>query len=93
MNDESLPVLGHSVDRRKFLWDSWFAAVAATSPVISFAQEPDKIRTVFSSLSKARAQHDSKAFAQLFTSNADLRAGGQLIATGPAAIEQALGRP
>ena len=45
MNDQSLSVLGHSVDRRKFLWDSWFAAAgiaaaAATSPVISSAQEP-----------------------------------------------------
>jgi hypothetical protein len=67
--------------------------ILAATAVACTAQEPDKIRTVFSSLSKARAQHDSKAFAQLFTSNADLRAGGQLIATGPAAIEQALGRP
>src|ERR1700681_3382291 len=45
MNDDSLPLLGHSVDRRKFLSDSCFAAAgiaaaAATSPVISFAQEP-----------------------------------------------------
>jgi len=44
MNDEGLQKLERVVDRRSFLWDSWFAAggiaaAAAASPVISFAQE------------------------------------------------------
>src|SRR5579872_6571560 len=44
MKDKNLQALEFTVDRRKFLWDSWFAtgaiaAASAASPV-SFAQEP-----------------------------------------------------
>jgi uncharacterized protein (TIGR02246 family) len=56
-------------------------------------QEPDGIRSVISALNKARAQHDSKAFAQLFTTDGELRIGSQIVATGPAGIENALRRP
>jgi uncharacterized protein (TIGR02246 family) len=57
------------------------------------AQEPDRIRSVLSALNQARAQHDSKAFAQLFTSDGELLIGGQVVATGPAGIENALRQP
>ncbi len=45
MNEKSLPPFERAIDRRRFLWNSWcaahgFAAAAAMSPVVSFAQEP-----------------------------------------------------
>jgi 2-methylcitrate dehydratase PrpD len=47
MHHERRQTLEYVVDRRRFLWDSWFtaggiAATAAVSPVISFAQEPQQ---------------------------------------------------
>ena len=44
MDFENPQAQEREIDRRRFLWDSWFAtagiAAAATSPVIFFAQEP-----------------------------------------------------
>lgn len=63
-------------------------AIATTA--VSLAQQPDQIRPVIDALNKARAQHDGKAFAQLFDRDGSLSIEGRVTAVGPAAIASAL---
>src|SRR5437867_13052469 len=66
---------------------------------MAFAQEPDRlreldrIRSVIAELNKARRNADAKRFSELFARDGTLRVGNEIIATGPNAIEKAMGNP